>query len=436
MFLVISLFSGILAGCGGGKTPSTKTPDASKSPGASSDAKPTQLSFWLFNEVHKQFYEPSVAEWNAKNPDKQVDVNFEIYPNQEMGSKLLIALQSGTGAPDITDININYFSNFLQGDIQLAPLNSIVDPVRSKFIESRFDIYSKDGVVYGLPTHVGATVVYYNKALCDAAGIDIDTLDTWEKFEKAGRDYLAKTGKKWIGIETGNQRPFWPMIVQRGGDYLDKNGNVVLDSQVNIDVLTQLNKWLNVDQFAVGLPGGSTATEETFSFINSGEIAALIMPMWYMSRFINYMPDIKGDVYIRPMPRSGPNDALSAGIGGTGTSVTLQSKDVELSKELLAYMKLSEEANVRFWTHAAFDPPRWDVWDKPELQKPDEYFGNEKVFNTLLTLKDNIPSPNGGDLSAAAQDIVMNTVMYQALVEKQDPATVLKNAANELRAKQ
>jgi arabinosaccharide transport system substrate-binding protein len=158
--------------------------------------------------------------------------------------------------------------------------------------------------------------------------------------------------------------------------------------------------------------------------------------MWYMSRFINYMPDIKGKVYIRPMPRSGPNDALSAGIGGTGTSVTLQSKDVDLAVEVLAHLKLTPEANIRFWTDAAFDPPRWDVWDKPELQKPDEYFGNEKVFNMLLQLKDNIPSPNYGDLSSSAQDIVMNTVMYQTLVEKQDPATVLKNAADELRSKQ
>jgi arabinosaccharide transport system substrate-binding protein len=65
-----------------------------------------------------------------------------------------------------------------------------------------------------------------------------------------------------------------------------------------------------------------------------------------------------------------------------------------------------------------------------------EYFGNEVVFNTLLKFKDHIPSPSYGDLSAAAQDIVMNTVMYQALVQKQDPAGVLKSAAAELRAKQ
>lgn len=397
---------------------------------------PTELSFWIFTEVHQQFYQPGIDAWNAEFPDRQVKVNFENYPNQDLGSKLLIALQSGSGAPDLVDININYFSNFLQGDIQLAPLNRVVDPVRSQFIESRFDIYSKDGTVYGLPTHVGATVVYYNKELTDLAGIDIDAIDTWADFEAAGLKYLEVTGKPFVGIETGNQRPFWPMIVQRGGDYLDKDGNVVLDSEVNIEVLTLLNKWLNIDKIAAALPGGSTATEETFAFINGGGIAALIMPMWYMSRYINYMPDLKGKVFIRPMPVLNEGDARSAGIGGTGTAVTLQCKDVDLAVDLLAYIKLTEEANIRIWQYANFDPARWDVWDEPELQLPDEYFGGEVIFNTLLGFKDNIPSPNYGDLSTAAQDVVMNSVMYQALEMQLDPATVLRDAAEELRAQQ
>lgn len=442
--MIVSLLVGLFAGCAS-KSPESNSGSAS-TPASTSESKTeeskeeaasgevTELSFWYFAEMHEYFYSPGIEDWNANNPDKQVKVNFELYPNQELGSKLLIALQSGSGAPDMVDININYFSNFLQGDIQLAPLNSVVDPVRENFIQSRFDIYSKDGTVYGLPTHVGATVVYYNKELTDAAGVDIDAIKTWDDFENAGRTYTAATGKAFLGIETGNQRPFWPMIVQKGGDYLAEDGSVTLDSQTNIDVLTRIKKWNKEDKFAVGLPGGSTATEETYAFINGGEIAALIMPMWYMSRYIDYMPDIKGKVYVRPMPKD-EGDALSAGIGGTGTAVTLQSKNVDLSVELLGHLKLTKEANIRFWEHAKFDPPRWDVWDTESLQQPDEYFGNEKIFNMLLQVKDDIRSPHSGDLLTAAQDIVMNTVMFQALEQDQDPATVLKNAADELRAK-
>jgi arabinosaccharide transport system substrate-binding protein len=397
--------------------------------------KAAPITFWLNNELHQEYFDAGIVEWNKLYPERQVAITYENYPDQ--ANKLLIAFQSGSGAPDIVDININDFANYLQGrNIQLTPLTRIVDPVRSQFIQSRFDCYSKNNVVYGLPTHVGATVVFYNKELCDRAGIDIDTIDTWDKFEAAGKTYVAKTGKPFVGIETANQRPFWPLIVQRGGDYLDKNGNVVLDSQVNIEVLQQLNRWLNVDKIATELPGGSTANEQCYPFINQGGIAALIMPMWYMSRFLSYMPDIEGKIYIRPMPVRGPGDFRSAGIGGTGTSVTTQSKVLDLAVDVLGHCKLTKEANVRIWEIVKFDPPRWDVWDDPRLQEPIKYFGNENVFGMLLGFRDSIPSPNYGDLSAASQQIVMNTVMYQALVEKQDPATVLRNAANELRAKQ
>jgi arabinosaccharide transport system substrate-binding protein len=403
---------------------------------ASSAGKPVQLNLWHSNEIHQRYFEAGLKEWNEIYPDRPVEITFENYPNQEMGSKLLIAVQSGSGAPDIADININYFANFLAGQIQLAPLTRVVDPVKSQFVQSRFDCYSKNGIVYGLPTHVGATVVYYNKELCDLAGINIDTIDTWDQFEAAGKAYLAKTGKPFTGIETGNQRPFWPMIIQRGGDYLDKNGNVVLDSEVNIDVLRQLNRWFNETKIATAFPGGTTAVEECFAFINNGGIAALIMPMWYMSRYLSYMPDLKGKIYLRPLPVKNPGDARSAGIGGTGTAVTMQSKNVDVAVDVLAHLKLTKESNIRIWNYAQFDPPRWDVWDAPDLQKPDPYFGNEKVFDMLLRFKDNIPSPNYGDLSAAAQDVVMNNVMYQALEQKQDAAAVLKAAADELRAKQ
>lgn len=79
-----------------------------------------------------------------------------------MHNNLLLAVQSGVGAPDMADIEISKFANFLKGTPQLEPLNDIVDPVKDKMIQSRLDIYSKDGTVYGLPTHVGASVMYYN----------------------------------------------------------------------------------------------------------------------------------------------------------------------------------------------------------------------------------------------------------------------------------
>jgi len=406
--------------------------------GGAKETKPaggvTKLNMWVFNALHAKFYQDRLESWNKENPNRKIDLSIEEYPNVEMHNKLTLSLQSGVGAPDLVDININFFSNYLKGDIQLVELNRVVDPVKDKFVQSRFEIYSLGGKVYGLPTHVGATVVYYNKEIFDKAGVDFNKIKTWNDFIEAGKKVQAATGVPMTSFEVIDQRPFWPMIVQRGGDYLDKDGNVVLDSEINIKTLQAMFDMMHTHKIAIPMPGGATHREEFWPFMNKGGQACLIMPMWYMSRFLSYMPDLKGKIYVRAMPIWEPGNKRSVGIGGTGTSVTKQSKNVNLAVDFLAYAKLTRESNIKLWTILRFDPPRWDVWDAPELLAPDPYFGNESVFKVLLEVKDEIVSPNNKLLSAAAQDLVRSQVMYKVLVEKsQTPAEALKKAAEELR---
>ena len=418
---VLLLLSGVSVFASGGREAATA-------------GKTTKLTMWVFNALHATFFNDAVTRWNAANPNKQIDLVIEEYPNNEMHNKLLLSFQSGVGAPDIVDININFFSSFLKGQSPLVALNKVVDPVRDKFVQSRFDIYTKDGKVYGLPTHVGATVVYYNKEILDKAGVDFNKIVTWDDYIKAGKQVVEKTGVPMTSFEVIDQRPFWPMIVQRGGDYLDKDGKVILDSDINIKTLQAMLDMMVTDKIAIEMPGGATAREEFWPFMNNGGQASLIMPMWFMSRFINYMPDLKGKIYVRPMPIWEAGNKRSAGIGGTATSVTTQSKFQDLAVEFLAFAKLTRESNIKLWTILRFDPPRWDVWDSPELQAPDQYFGNEVVFKTLLSFKDEIVSPSNAVLSAAAQDAVRSQVMFKALKEKSvTPEKALRDAAAGLR---
>lgn len=440
---MLLLLTAVLSACSGSKgnsssqSPSQQAGQSQKPSDSAKAADPVALNLWTFNDLHKTYYEKSMELWNEAHSDQPIELTVDVYPNAEMHNKLLIAMQSGVGAPDIVDINVNFFSNFLKGDIQLVPLNDIVEPEKDKFVQSRFDIYSKDGQIYGAPFHVGATVVYYNKEIMDQAGVNPDTIKTWDDYIEAGKQVLSATGKPMTAFEVTNQRPFWPMIVQRGSDYLDKDGNVILDNDKNIQTLNAMHDMMYKDNIAVAMPGGDTTKEEFFTFMNNGEMASLIMPMWYMGRFLNYMPDLKGKVVVRAMPVWESGDSRSAGMGGTGTSVTKQSKHQDLALQFLAFAKLTREANIRLWQELSFDPPRWDVWDTPELQQPDAYFGNEVVFNILLEIKDEIKSPNMGELITAAQDLVNSNVMFKALKDQsQTPEEALKAAAEELRKQQ
>lgn len=433
-----------LAACGSSGSEST---GSSESSGGASEASSTEaaaegeveLSLWTSNELHVAIFDFGVEAYNAQHPEAPVKLNVEIYPNAEMANKLLIALQSGTGAPDIADININYFSNFTKGENNLIALDDIVDRVIDDCVTSRFDLYRKDGVCYGIPTHVGATCVYWNMEIVEQAGYtidDVNAIQTWDEYKEMGIDIFEKTGIPMTAYEVANQRPFWPMIVQNGGDYLDADDTVIMDSESNIEVLEWMKDFWDTGA-VVACPGGSTSVEEFWTWLNQGGCASLTMPSWFMSRFTSYMPDLEGKIAITPLPVFKEGQVRTVGIGGTGTAITDQCTNVEVAKEILYESKLTYEANVNIWESVQFDPIRTDVWSDERLTAPMEYFYNESFFDIMLEYVDGCPSPTNTDSSVAAQDLINNTVMYNVFVdESQTPEEALKAAAEELRAQQ
>jgi arabinosaccharide transport system substrate-binding protein len=405
-----------------------------------SDAKGTgsnEITFWTFNELHQQFYEAAAEKWNAQNPDRQIKLLAETFPYDDMHNKLLVALQSGVGAPAIVDIEISKFPNYLKGKIQLEPMNDYIDPIKDEFIISRFEIYGKDGNYYGLPFHVGAAVMYYNVEIMDAAGVNIDEIKTWDDYVKAGIKVKKATGKMMTTVETTDQWTFWPMISQRGSDFFAPDGSVILDNDANIATLEFLHDMIYKQEIAATTPGGLHHGEEYYGAMNAGEFGSLLMPMWFMGRFTDYMPDLKGKIAIRPMPSWTPGGKRSAGMGGTGTVVTNQAENVKLAKDFLAYAKLSKEGNISLWSFLGFDPPRWTVWDDDALKaknKFTEYFVNDDIFSILLDVKDEINPVIITEQIPEATDLLRHDIMFQALGDQsKTPAQALKDAAAKLR---
>ena len=113
--------------------------------GAFAEDEPIKLTLWTFQELHTQLYKEMLESWNANPDNPKLDIDMQVYPYDDMHSKLTLALQSGEGAPDIVDIEINQFANYLKGDIQLADINDIVEPIKDKLVMSRFNNYAKDG---------------------------------------------------------------------------------------------------------------------------------------------------------------------------------------------------------------------------------------------------------------------------------------------------
>jgi len=191
MMLITSL---ALSACSSksGSSGSTQTTQL----GANAGENATELSFWTFVDLHGKHLDKMLELWNENNKDKQIKLNVTVMPYDDMHNKLLMAVQTGQGAPDIADIELGKFPNFLEGDnVPLESLNDVFAPYKDSIVPSRVEIYSKADQIYGFDYHVGATLAFYNTEILEEAGVDYKTIVTWEDYKNAGIKVYEKTGK-------------------------------------------------------------------------------------------------------------------------------------------------------------------------------------------------------------------------------------------------
>lgn len=427
MLLILTMAT-FLWGCN--KSSSTAGGETSVLDGGAGESA-TELSYWTFVELHGQHFEKMLEKWNAENPDRQIKLNVTVMPYDDMHNKLSIAVQTGVGAPDIADIELGKYPDFMQGTPQLESLNDVVEPYKDTVVQSQLDLYSKDGTVYGLSTHVGATVAFYNTEILNEAGVDYKSIVTWDDFKKAGMQVHEKTGKYMGTADTSATWQASMLLAQQGADFTDDAGNPKVNSEELVKGLSIL-KDLQDNNVIATIAGGQPDTEEAYGEFNAGNYATAFMPLWQMSRYTNYMKDLSGKIAIAPLPVIEKGMPRSYGGGGTATVVTKTAKDVQLAKEFIAYAKLSLDANIEIWNTLGFDPINMDVWNMKDVTHNPEnqfvkYFVNNP-FDVLNEIKDEIQLIKSTSASPTINNVLCTVTLNEIFEDGKDIKQALDDA--------
>lgn len=391
-----------------------------------------QLELWTFVELHGEFYTTMAEKWNEENPDKKVQITVNVLPYDDMHNKLQIALTSGEGAPDIADIEVGKFPQFVQGTPALMDLTEYAAPYADDIVKARMDLYTKDGSLYGLGFHVGATVAFYNTEMLEGAGIDYTTIKTWDDYREAGSKYYDATGKYFGTVDTSAAWQEGLLLAQLGGEYFAEDGSPALNSPEMVEALTILKDLQNANAVSVP-PGGQPDTDEARAAYNNGDYAAAIMPFWFTGRYLAYMPEFSGKIAIAAPPTVDNPVNTSVGGGGTGTAVVAGGENAEVAAEFASWAKLSYEGNVETWNMLGFDPLNTSVWhDETITNNPDnqfvQYFQNNP-FEPLLAIEGSIgnldsftnpamPSVNNLINTQTLNDIFENDVPIQEALDQ------------------
>src|SRR5690554_3440622 len=146
----------------------------------------TTLSFLTFTpgNEHLEALEDLIADFEATHEGITIDYTFVPYGDY------FVRLQTDFAAgnpPDVFELNFENFATFASRGTLLPLDDYLTEDKRDFFYGAALDAFASGGTQYALPISFSTVVMYYNKDMFDAAGLDYPTDDwTWAEVEAAG----------------------------------------------------------------------------------------------------------------------------------------------------------------------------------------------------------------------------------------------------------
>jgi arabinosaccharide transport system substrate-binding protein len=377
-------------------------------------AEGVELVFWGFADNRNKWYEALVEPFNGERPDVQIKI--ESFPYDEMHNKVQTALVAGTGAPDIADIEISRFGQFVKGErVGFVALNDLLGADKDNLFErSALAPWSWAGKNYGIGNELNACLMFYRWDVMEEVGIEVP-FETWEDVTEKGKQYAEATGKKFAAVPDADWS-YWWMISSAGGGFFDEEGNVAFDSDLGKRTLQMLHDWIYVDEIAMLAPGGDRYNQTYYGAMGAGDFVIEVGAPWYQGFMKDNVAQLEGKWHMQPFPLfADGTGARTATHGGTGTCITEQSKDAEAAWAFIKFCNLNTDSVLKGFEMVNLFPTWKSAWEDPRMQFEDAYFDNQKPAEFISDVGDEMPplynSPFWPEVTEAFENLVLNPVM-------------------------
>ncbi|MDR1589377.1 MAG: ABC transporter substrate-binding protein [Oscillospiraceae bacterium] len=242
------------------QTPASRAPrDAEQG----TDAQPVEITFWyaggktavgVLAEIVEEF-NVSQNRWRVTSVT-QADYT-ETYQKLQAGI-------AGGAAPSLCLLDPTS-SMSLAGKGLLENLKPLMDADASFDGSDYIEVFTApcelpDGVVFALPAYGTTQILYYNIAAFDKAGIDPESIKTWQDLEAAARKMTVKEGGETVFY---GWEPMWGVVnlidasLSNGAKIFSDDGKTVLiNSPEWVEVWDSFRKWIHEDEIMTIHYGG------------------------------------------------------------------------------------------------------------------------------------------------------------------------------------
>jgi len=396
LIMLISVIN--IAGCSGKKTTgdvsvngettqpiqTTKTALTTENSQSTEKTKITFMGWGADAEVAT--FQAMIDEFEKVYTDVQVE--YIVVPSSDYDTKLQTMIASGD-QPDVFYCSVDYIMKYaatgnLYDMTDYVAKNDIFD--QTNVWPKAIDLYRFDGTglgkgsIYALPKDISAYAVVYNKDLFKSAGITAPTKETpwtWD-------DYLAAAKKLTSGegdskVYGTSMYSLESAVWSNGADWLDSTlSKVTIDTPEFINAL----QWVADLRLVQGV--APTAAEETsFSSYDrflQGKLGMMGLGSWGSA---DLWKNCKFEWDIMAWPVSPSTGKNAIWFGSAGLAVSPNSKNIEASCNLAAYLAFNKDAQKTSYTSGQSVPTLLDMANG-EYLKMDSMPKNKQAFLDIL----------------------------------------------------
>ena len=382
--------------------------------------------------------------WDAAlNGLKVVDSAFtEAFPNitleyvpravADTYQQLQLAASAGSGGPDISVIEDSHLAQF----VELGVLADLTDRVAS-YVEQVNDYKwlqaTSEDRTYAMPWDSGPVAVFYRRDVFEKAGIDPESIATWDDYYETAKAMASAGGAKMLAQAKARNtgRTFEMLLWQRGLGYVDADGAVILDTEPRVqETLEFLGKFWTEDL--------ATDTEEWtdpwYKEMADGTVATIPGAVWmgtFLKSFI--APDAAGQWGVFKLPTWGEEPSQASNDGGSALAMFEASEQKDAAWAYIEFHLGREDQQLEMYKQTDLFPSLETTYTDPFFEEPDPYFADQPVRSLFAEIVAEVPA--AGVYSADYQEMngLLTPEIQRFAAGEQDAPTALKNAADAIR---
>jgi multiple sugar transport system substrate-binding protein len=381
--VAVALVALVLAACGGEvESPQEQEEQAGGgaeptadggTEGAEAGGSGADLTFWTWVPN----IENEVALFEEAHPDISVEV-VNVGQGAPHYQRLRTALEAGTGAPDVAQIEFQYIPSFTitESLLDLAPhgANEIADD----YVGWTWEQVSDGDQVWAIPQDTGPMGLLYRQDIFDEHGIEVPA--TWEEFAQAARDLHEADPDVFItNLPPNDPGQVNSLFWQAGSRPFEVDGEQIAIN-INDDPAVQVAEyWQQLNDEGL-IATDPDFTDQWYQSFNQGRYATWISAAWGPVFLTDAIPDTAGLWRAAPLPQWEEGGTASANWGGSTNAVTVQTQNPEAAAELAMWLNHDPESTMMFATEQFLFPALQSILEDPAFVDQElEFYGGQQV---------------------------------------------------------